>query len=127
MNLFQRAYAGLNLTPGERAALKLWKGFLLTAVAAGLAAGVQALSASGAIDWRKVAAVAAVAFGTSLAFAFEKYFTAQGDAPLAALAGEVVQSIATHAGPQDTVIPFTAPSQVAVTANSASAVTTSGV
>lgn len=109
MNLFSQAAQGLNLTPGQRAALKIIKGLIVSAVGAGLAAVAQLLSAGGVIDWQKVIVVGGVAFGTSLAFALDKYWTAQGDTPLAVLAGEVGQMIETKAGPNDTVLPFNAP------------------
>ena len=117
MNVFSSAANGLSLTPGQRAFLKIVKGFVVSAVAAGLTAVAQLLSAGSAVDWQKVAVVGGVAFGTSLAFALDKYWTAQGDAPLGTLAGEVGQMIETKAGANDTVLPFTAPAVPAPTAN----------
>jgi hypothetical protein len=127
MNLFARASAGLALTPGERAFLKVVDGFVLTAGGAAFAAVAQLLSAGGVVDWRKVAAVAGVTFATSLVVAMKKFFTAQGDAPLAAAAGMVESQLATVR------IPFNAPAPSTVTVTpdpatmSASAAAANGV
>jgi hypothetical protein len=109
MNLFARASAGLALTPGERAFLKVVDGFVFTAGGAAFAAVAQLLSAGGVVDWRKVAAVAGVTFATSLVVAIKKFFTAQGDAPAVALASAVQSQLATVR------IPFNAPAPTTVT------------
>ena len=82
MNIFARAYNGLNLSPGERAFLKLAKGWLYTAGGTGLIALVQYLNSS-QVDWRHLLIGTGSAAGLSLLNAVDKYFTAQGDAPLA--------------------------------------------
>ena len=79
MNLFSRAARNLPLTPGERAFLKLLKGWIYTAVAAGIAVGVQYLYNNQMIDWQKLGYLIGGAFMLSLLTALEKYFTAQGD------------------------------------------------
>ena len=81
MNIFARAYNGLNLSPGERAFLKLVKGWLYTAGGTGLIALVQYLNSS-QVDWRHLLIGTGSAAGLSLLNAVDKYFTAQGDAPL---------------------------------------------
>jgi hypothetical protein len=129
MNLFARASAGLALTPGERAFLKVVDGFVFTAGGAAFAAVAQLLSAGGVVDWRKVAAVAGVTFATSLVVAMKKFFTAQGDAPLAAAAGMVESQLATVRIPFNA--PAVAPTTVTVTPDpatmSASAAAANGV
>ncbi len=84
MNLFQRAFSGANLTPGERALLKLLQGFLLAGVQSALllAPSLIALN-SGQVT------LATGAFGMMLgAFvhgviaAYQKYASAKGDSPL---------------------------------------------
>lgn len=85
MNLFSRAAAGLNLTPGERAFLKLLASFGDAGVAAVLAAGpaiLAYLSGQQAITWASVAFVAAF-FVHGFMVAWRKYASAKGDAPLA--------------------------------------------
>src|SRR5215467_8376729 len=90
MNLFSRAARNLNLTPGERAFLKLLKGWFYTAIAAGIAIGVQYVYSNQVIDWQKLGYLIGGAVLVSLLTALEKYFTAQGDAPLA-IAAEVTK------------------------------------
>jgi hypothetical protein len=63
-SLFARAVNGDNVSPGERALLKLVQGLIVTALAAACTAAAQFLSASSVVDWRKVASVAGVAAAT---------------------------------------------------------------
>lgn len=79
----QRARAKLPLTPGERAWLKLAEGLALTAVLAALVTAGHALEGSGPVDWQRVGFAAGVAALVAVLNALAKYFTAQGDAPLA--------------------------------------------
>lgn len=91
MNLFSRAAAGLNLTPGERAFLKLLASFGDAGLAAVLAAApaiLAYLSGQQAITWAAVAFVAAF-FVHGFMVAWRKYVSAKGDAPLATVIGEV--------------------------------------
>jgi hypothetical protein len=90
MNMFSRAAHNLNLTPGERAFLKLLKGWLYTAIAAAIAIGVQYVYSNQVIDWQKLSYLIGGAILLSFLTALEKYFTAQGDAPLA-IADEVTK------------------------------------
>ena len=82
MNLFTKAVNGLNLTPGERAILKLLKGWLYTAIGTGLIAGSQYALGNEQIDYQKLLYVTIGAVVLSILSALDKYFTAQGDAPL---------------------------------------------
>lgn len=79
--IFARAKAGLNLTPGERAALKAREGIVIAAALAGLTAVVPYLT-SGTVNWQTVAKVFAVAAVPAFAYALNKYWTAQGDTAL---------------------------------------------
>lgn len=87
-SLFARASAGLNLTPGERALLKLVKGIVLTALAAAFTAACQLLGSNfGKVDAKTVAEVAGVTFGVAVCNALEKWASAQGDEPLSVVFG----------------------------------------
>lgn len=83
LTTIQRARARLPLTPGERAALKLGQGLALTALMAALVTAGHALEGTGTTDWRRIGFAAGVAALVAVLNALAKYFTAQGDAPLA--------------------------------------------
>lgn len=83
MNLFQKAGKGLNLTPGERAVLKLVEGFLIAGFVAALPVVAELLGHQG-ITWQVVAQAAAGAFATAFLLAIAKYYKAKGDNPIAA-------------------------------------------
>lgn len=84
MNIFQKAAAGLNLTPGERALLKLLQGFALAGVLA------VVMAAPALVSWRAgqpalaagAASLAAGAFVHAFLAAWAKYASAKGDLPL---------------------------------------------
>jgi hypothetical protein len=84
MSLFARARAYLNLTPGERAFLKLLGGIAGTAVVAAILAAAQVLAGTppNQVSWQVVLHVAAGAFLAALWTALAKYYKAYGDPPL---------------------------------------------
>lgn len=82
MNLFQRAAAGLALTPAERALLKLLQSLLLTAILTGLLAASQYLAGNSTINWHTLLFVIGGQILLAVATAIAKYITAQGDAPI---------------------------------------------
>lgn len=84
MSIFSRAYHNQPLSPGERAFLKLFKGWVFSGVGGGLAAGAQVLF-NGNADYQHIALVAGGAALLSVINAFDKYWSAQVDAPLAPL------------------------------------------
>lgn len=100
MNVFQRNFLGLNLTPGQRAFIKFAKGAAVTALAAGLAAGAQFLLLP-TVNWHAVFLFGGGTVAASFAFALDKYWTAQGDAPLGTVAGEVGTIIGQKTGVND--------------------------
>lgn len=79
MNIFQKAGAGLPLTPAQRAFLKLLQSFVLTAVVAGLLTAAQYLAGDGPIDMQKLYIAVGGAAALAFAHAVTKYFTAQSD------------------------------------------------
>lgn len=82
-SLFARAAAGLNLTPGERAFLKLAKGVLWVAVVAALGVAMPLIS-SGHFTLNAATAQAIVGAGAVAGLsALEKLFSAKGDAAAA--------------------------------------------
>lgn len=91
MNIFKQAAAGLNLSPEERAFLKLVKGLALVALAAagGTAATVITNGATLHDSVLAVALTAAVAVFNAVA----KLFSANGQAPLAAATQSVSDGI----------------------------------
>jgi len=121
MNLFQKAQAGLNLTPGERALLKLLQGFATAGVAAVVAA-VPAVMAEQAgkpqITWGLVLFVAGI-FVHGFMAAWQKYVSARGDQPLATAIGSVSSALDAAFGLNEPVVepdptdPPGAPAQVA--------------
>lgn len=84
MNLFQRAMANLNLTPGERAVLKTLQSLIITAIISALLAAASFLSLPGSINVHDLVYIVVVALLFSLAHGIAKYATAQGDVPLGA-------------------------------------------
>lgn len=99
MSLFSKAAQGLNLTPAERAFLKLLKLWFYTALSAGVMAGAQYLLNNGQINWQALIYITGGAFLLSLLGALDKYWTAQGDTPLALLTEAVEQHVQQLAPP----------------------------
>lgn len=97
MSLFQRAWAGLNLSPAERAWLKLIEGFILAGIVAALPAVAELLSA-GTVDWATVGRTALGTFAVAVLMAAVKYCKAHGDSPLAEPLGQVLTGVATQIG-----------------------------
>ena len=124
MSLFSKANAGLNLTPGERAALKLVQGFILAGLVAALPVLAQLLAAQ-TINWADVARIAGGTFGVAVLMAVAKWFSAQGDspldAPLAAIAENAATQLATATGLNAAKVPLVEPSPVPVADPSAPA------
>ena len=86
MNLFQKANARLNLTPGERAILKLLQslGFAgVTAVVAAVPAILAYMNGQQQVTWGLLLLVAGIFIHGFMA-AWAKYTSAKGDAPLTA-------------------------------------------
>jgi hypothetical protein len=81
--VFARSWKGLNLSPGERAAMKLVEGWLLTALGAGAAIAYQQLTA-GVADYRLILPAAGGAALLTLLLSVKKYLAAQTDVPLPA-------------------------------------------
>lgn len=106
MNLFQKAQLGLNLTPGERALLKLLQGFATAGVAAVVAA-VPAVMAQQVgkpqITWGLVLFVAGI-FVHGFMAAWQKYVSARGDQPLAAAIGSVDSALLNAFGLNEPVV-----------------------
>jgi|SRR5579885_371357 len=92
MNLFARALAGDNLTPFERAALKLLEGLACAAAVAVLPIIADALSSHDAVDWTAIARTALAAAAVAVLLAFVKYCKAHGDDPLLQVAGQAAQN-----------------------------------
>lgn len=91
MNLFEKAAAGLNLTPGERATLKLLQSFLGAGVVSLLLAVPAVLSAKAGDPSITVASVGVMvgAFVHGVLMAWQKYVSAKGDTPLSGAIGAI--------------------------------------
>ena len=101
-NLFALARIGANLTPGQRAFLKLVEGFCVAGVVAATPVVASLLSRQG-VAWQDVARIAVAAFLTAALLAASKYYKAQGDAPLSqvlTLAAQEAQTLGGAAGAQ---------------------------
>jgi hypothetical protein len=81
-NVFTRSFQGLNLTPGERALVKLVEGWIFTALATGIAIAYQLL-ATGSHNYNQIALVAGGAAGLTVLNSWKKFLAAQTDLPLA--------------------------------------------
>lgn len=92
MNLFQRAMANLNLTPGERALLKTLQSLIITAIISALLAAASLLNVPGSINIHDLVYVVIVALIFSLGHGIAKYFTASGDTPLGAAIEAVTEA-----------------------------------
>ena len=118
MSLFSKANAGLSLTPGERAALKLVQGFILAGLVAALPVLAQLLAAQ-TVNWSDVARIAGGTFAVAVLMAVAKWFSAQGDtpldAPLAAVAENAATQIATATGLNAAKVPIVEPVSVPAT------------
>ena len=93
MNLFQRASQKLPLTPGERAFIKLIQGWVLTALSAGIMAGAQYLLNNQQVNWQAMLYIVGGAVLLSVLSAVTKYYTAQGDVPIAVLSDAIMQRV----------------------------------
>ena len=114
-NLFALARIGANLTPGQRAFLKLVEGFCVAGVVAATPVVASLLSKQG-VAWQDVARIAVAAFLTAALLAASKYYKAQGDTPLGdvlAAAASEAQTIGGAAGAQGKPAPSEAPSAAA--------------
>lgn len=112
VNIFAQANAGANLTPGQRAFLKAFKGFVITGIVSALVALFQVVatgSVNVARDWPFVAGAGIVAF----LLAAEKYATAQGDAPLATVLTQAAANVPGWLGVNDVKTPGDPPASAA--------------
>ena len=81
--VFARSWKGLNLSPGERAFMKLFEGWTITAIGAGGAIAYQQL-ATGSHDYQYIAIAAGGAAGITLYNCVKKFLSSQTDLPLSA-------------------------------------------
>ena len=83
-SLLQRAHLYANLTPGERALLKVIEGLVVSAAIAGLVAVLPVVSTQNvaSINWMAVFSVFAAAAGKTLYDGVSKYWKSFGDPPL---------------------------------------------
>lgn len=111
-SLFAQSRAGANLSPGQRALLKLIQGFVIAGIVAAWPVISQAL-AQQTIDWPQLLRNAGYAFAVAFFMAIYKYCSAQGDPPLQPLANaalDVATAIEQHADiPYPNPLPFNAP------------------
>lgn len=94
MNLFQKSAAGLNLTPWQRAALKLIEGLAVAFGIAALPVVADALSTHAAVDWTATIHNALLLGAAAVAMALLKYAKAQGDSPLLTAVEGVLSNVA---------------------------------
>ncbi|MGH2515039.1 MAG: hypothetical protein ACRDHP_05230, partial [Ktedonobacterales bacterium] len=85
MNIFAKANNNLNLTPAQRAFLKLIEGFFVAGIVAVLPVISQALAAQ-TINWALILRTAAATFSVAALLAVTKYLKAQNDPPLSTAA-----------------------------------------
>lgn len=93
MTLLSQAAKGLNLTPGQRAFLKMLVALIINALSLGVTAAlslvVLALNSQQSIDLASLARMCAIAIASSflsvVGHGVAKYISAHGDAPLGAV------------------------------------------
>jgi hypothetical protein len=89
MNIFQKAAANLNLTPGERALLKTLQSLAITALITAFLTIASFLGLPGAINVHDLVYVVFVAVLFSLGHGIAKVVTANGDEPL----GDAIEAV----------------------------------
>lgn len=92
MTTLAKARANLNLTPAERAFLKLVEGSIVAGIIAALPVIAQAL-ATQRIDWAQALRTTIATFAVAGLLAVTKYLKAQNDPPLAVTATAVEQTL----------------------------------
>ena len=100
MNIFQKSAAGLNLTPGQRATLKLVQSFGnagITAVLLALPMWLSAQDGKPLLTWTGAGIIAGV-FVHGFMTAWQKYVSAKGDLPLAGAIGAVDATLGARLG-----------------------------
>ena len=94
MTVFAKAQNNLNLTPGERAFLKLVEGFVVAGIVAALPIISQALAAQ-SINWAQLLRTAAATCSVAALLAVTKYLKAQNDPPLSTVATTIAPAAIT--------------------------------
>ena len=112
ISLLARNAAHLNLTPVERAILKVMQGALISVLLAALPAAAQGavivLNQSQSVphfQWLPSLAVLAVSLAHTAAAALNKYWTAQGDPAIVAAFAPVARPLVPAPAPQPAVPP----------------------
>lgn len=82
MNIFQKARQGLNLTPGQRAFLKLLEALAVAFLVAATPVVADALSSHGTVVWADALRTALAAGAVAVILSVVKYLKAQGDSPV---------------------------------------------
>ena len=104
MSIFAKAHKGINLSPAERALLKLVEGFIVAGIVAALPT-IPMLLGQANIDWAAVGRIALGTFATAALMAAVKYLKAQRDMPLAeplaAVLTGAAQQVAARTGLND--------------------------
>src|SRR2546423_8245429 len=112
MQVFARSWKGLNLSPGERAFVKLAEGWLVTAIATGIAIAYQML-ATGSHDYKQILTAAGGAAGLTLLLSVKKYNPPQSDLPLP-VASLATQAVALGMAKLQQVLPQVQPAEQSV-------------
>lgn len=105
-SLFSRARANKNLSPIERAILRLSEGLGMTALVAALPVVADALSSSGTIIWGDVLHTALAAATVAVLLALLKYGKSLKDNPLVQAAEPLLENAA-HNVAQSAKLPAT--------------------
>jgi hypothetical protein len=97
MNLFQKAAARLNLTPTERAILKLIESLIYVAGFNVIVAAAQYIENNQQINWAFMLKLVIAQAILAVVMALSKYFKAQGDPAIAAAIDSEEQNLAKNA------------------------------
>lgn len=104
MSIFSKAAQGLNLTPAQRAFLKLLKGWFYTALGTGIITGSQYVMGTAVIDWQKLLYIVGTGVLLSILSALDKFWSSQGDTPLALATEAAIQKVQALPPPQSSAI-----------------------
>lgn len=94
-----------DLTPAERARLKLYSHFAIIAIVNGVLAGFALLTSGAVIGWQTILACVISQAGLALLDGLKKYYSASGELPLSTMLDLARQEVAAKAPPAPAYTP----------------------
>jgi hypothetical protein len=109
MNLFQRAWQGLDLAPEERAMLKLLKYTIFSAIITAGTAVLPFISTGEAPNLGRIEIVGFATFAFTILAALDKYATSHGDVALSTVTQTAEKALESRTGVSANVEPIQPP------------------